>query len=107
MLHVAPEDVWLANLSLFKTPNYSACLVPLNNNMLLTLSGKSLYIKRLFEKLKDIFMKATVLKCIRLIKPTVDENVILQSLLNNPGKKELTIFHFDVTSTVVILGGIY
>uniref|UniRef100_A0A674BBP2 RING-type E3 ubiquitin transferase n=1 Tax=Salmo trutta TaxID=8032 RepID=A0A674BBP2_SALTR len=62
--------------------------------------GKSLYIKRLFEKLKDIFMKATVLKCIRLIKPTVDENVILQSLLNNPGKKELTIFHFDVTSTV-------
>uniref|UniRef100_A0A674BCY9 RING-type E3 ubiquitin transferase n=1 Tax=Salmo trutta TaxID=8032 RepID=A0A674BCY9_SALTR len=61
--------------------------------------GKSLYIKRLFEKLKDIFMKATVLKCIRLIKPTVDENVILQSLLNNPGKKELTIFHFDVTST--------
>nr|XP_023992641.1 E3 ubiquitin-protein ligase rnf213-alpha-like [Salvelinus alpinus] len=62
--------------------------------------GKSLYIKRLFEKLKDVFMNATVLKCIRLIKPTVDENVILQSLLNNPGKKELTIFHFDVTSTV-------
>ncbi|KAM9519265.1 E3 ubiquitin-protein ligase rnf213-alpha-like [Salvelinus alpinus] len=62
--------------------------------------GKSLYIKRLFEKLKDVFMKATVLKCVRLIKPTVDENVILQSLLNNPGKKELTIFHFDVTSTV-------
>ncbi|XP_041755240.2 E3 ubiquitin-protein ligase rnf213-alpha-like [Coregonus clupeaformis] len=62
--------------------------------------GKSLYIKRLFEKLKDNFMKSALLKCIRLIKPTVDENAILQSLLNSPEKKELTIFHFDVTSTV-------
>ncbi|KAJ7989846.1 hypothetical protein DPEC_G00308720 [Dallia pectoralis] len=61
--------------------------------------GKSLYTKRLSEKLKDSTEKSSQLKCIRLIEPRVDENVILQSLLNTP-KKELTIFHFDVTSSV-------
>uniref|UniRef100_A0A6Q2YDT1 RING-type E3 ubiquitin transferase n=1 Tax=Esox lucius TaxID=8010 RepID=A0A6Q2YDT1_ESOLU len=62
--------------------------------------GKSLYIKRLFEKLKDNSNKPSRLKCIRLIKPTADENVILQSLLNSPEKNQLTIFQFDVTSSV-------
>lgn len=40
------------------------------------------------------------MKCIRLIEPNVDENVILQSLLNTPKGEELTMFHFDVTSSV-------
>uniref|UniRef100_A0AAZ3SJB9 RING-type E3 ubiquitin transferase n=1 Tax=Oncorhynchus tshawytscha TaxID=74940 RepID=A0AAZ3SJB9_ONCTS len=62
--------------------------------------GKSLYIKRLYEKLKHSTKKPSLLKCIRLIEPRVDENVILQSLLNTPKSKELIIFHFDVTSSV-------
>ncbi|XP_045076975.1 E3 ubiquitin-protein ligase rnf213-alpha-like isoform X2 [Coregonus clupeaformis] len=62
--------------------------------------GKSLYINRLYEKLKHSTKKPSLLKCIRLIEPRVDENVILQSLLNTPKSKELTIFHFDVTSSV-------
>ncbi|XP_010872579.2 E3 ubiquitin-protein ligase rnf213-alpha isoform X2 [Esox lucius] len=62
--------------------------------------GKSLYIKRLSDKLKHSTKKSSQLKCIRLIEPRVDENVILQSLLNTPKKTELTIFHFDVTSSV-------
>lgn len=71
--------------------------------MFFTLSGKSLYIKRLYEKLKHSTKKPSLLKCIRLIEPRVDENVILQSLLNTPKAKELIIFHFDVTSSVNIL----
>ncbi|XP_069558951.1 E3 ubiquitin-protein ligase rnf213-alpha [Brachyistius frenatus] len=62
--------------------------------------GKSLYIKRLYEKLKDSTKKSSTMKCIRLIEPKVDENVILQSLLDTPKRKELTMFHFDVTSSV-------
>lgn len=42
------------------------------------------------------------MKCIRLIEPNVDENVILQSLLNTPKKKEVMIFHFDITSSVIM-----
>ncbi|XP_010769191.1 E3 ubiquitin-protein ligase rnf213-alpha [Notothenia coriiceps] len=61
--------------------------------------GKSLYIKRLYEKLKHS-KKPSRMKCIRLIEPNVDENVILQSLLNTPKGEELTMFHFDVTSSV-------
>ncbi|XP_028266969.1 E3 ubiquitin-protein ligase rnf213-alpha-like isoform X1 [Parambassis ranga] len=61
--------------------------------------GKSLYITRLFDKLKRITKKPSMMKCIRLIEPKVDENVILQSLLDTKRKK-LTMFHFDVTSTV-------
>ncbi|KAF7667968.1 hypothetical protein LDENG_00038400 [Lucifuga dentata] len=62
--------------------------------------GKSLYIKRLYEKLKQTTKKPTMMRCIRMIEPTVDDNVILQSLLNSPKKTDLTIFHFDVTSSV-------
>uniref|UniRef100_A0AAQ5Y0G2 RING-type E3 ubiquitin transferase n=1 Tax=Amphiprion ocellaris TaxID=80972 RepID=A0AAQ5Y0G2_AMPOC len=62
--------------------------------------GKSLYIKRLYEKLKRSTKKQSLMKCIRLSEPNVDENVILQSLLDTPIRKELTMFHFDVTSTV-------
>lgn len=42
-----------------------------------------------------------MLKCIRLIEPNVDEDAILQSLLNTK-KEELTMFHFDVTSSVIM-----
>ncbi|XP_040012185.1 E3 ubiquitin-protein ligase rnf213-alpha isoform X2 [Xiphias gladius] len=62
--------------------------------------GKSLYIKRLYEKLRHSTKKQSMMKCIRLIEPNVDENVILQSLLDTPKRKELTMFHFDVTSSV-------
>uniref|UniRef100_A0A8C4HAD0 RING-type E3 ubiquitin transferase n=1 Tax=Dicentrarchus labrax TaxID=13489 RepID=A0A8C4HAD0_DICLA len=62
--------------------------------------GKSLYIKRLYEKLKRSTKKSSMMKCIRLIEPNVDENVILQSLLNIPKRKDLMMFHFDITSSV-------
>ncbi|XP_061567180.1 E3 ubiquitin-protein ligase rnf213-alpha-like [Cololabis saira] len=62
--------------------------------------GKSLYIKRLFEKLKQSTDKPSMMKCIRLIEPNVDETAILQSLLDTLKGKELTMFHFDVTSSV-------
>ncbi|XP_035510465.1 E3 ubiquitin-protein ligase rnf213-alpha [Morone saxatilis] len=62
--------------------------------------GKSLYIKRLYEKLKHSTKKSSMMKCIRLIEPNVDENVILQSLLNIPKRKDLMMFHFDITSSV-------
>ncbi|XP_046722736.1 E3 ubiquitin-protein ligase rnf213-alpha isoform X2 [Silurus meridionalis] len=61
--------------------------------------GKSLYIRRLYERLKLITKKPSQLKCIRLIEPRVDENAVLQSMLNTP-KRDLTIFHFDITSSV-------
>lgn len=65
--------------------------------------GKSLYIKRMYENLKKNTKKPSQLKCIRLIDPRIDENVILQSLLNSPKKKELSVYHFDVTTMVVTL----
>lgn len=61
--------------------------------------GKSLYIRRLYEKLK-VTKKPSQLMCIRLIEPKVDENVILQSLLKSPEKEELSVYHFDVTTMV-------
>uniref|UniRef100_A0A3Q3AP92 RING-type E3 ubiquitin transferase n=1 Tax=Kryptolebias marmoratus TaxID=37003 RepID=A0A3Q3AP92_KRYMA len=62
--------------------------------------GKSLYIKRLYEKLKHSTKKQSVIKCIRLIEPNIDETVILKSLLDTPKRKELAVFHFDITSSV-------
>ncbi|XP_028841461.1 LOW QUALITY PROTEIN: E3 ubiquitin-protein ligase rnf213-alpha-like [Denticeps clupeoides] len=62
--------------------------------------GKSLYIQRISEKLEKRTKKQSVLRCIRLIEPRVDENNILHSLFISLGKKELNIFHFDVTSSV-------
>ncbi|XP_056432075.1 E3 ubiquitin-protein ligase rnf213-alpha-like [Gadus chalcogrammus] len=62
--------------------------------------GKSLYVKRLHGKLKRSSERPSVLKCIRLIEPKVDENAILQSLLESTKKEDLTIFHLDVTSSV-------
>ncbi|XP_063075937.1 E3 ubiquitin-protein ligase rnf213-alpha [Engraulis encrasicolus] len=62
--------------------------------------GKSLYIQRMYEKLKSITKKPSMLKCIRLLETRVDENAILHALLNSMERKELTIFHFDVTTSV-------
>ncbi|KAJ8345991.1 hypothetical protein SKAU_G00301840, partial [Synaphobranchus kaupii] len=62
--------------------------------------GKSLYIQRLYEELKKTSKRPSLLKCIRLIDPSVDEKVVLQSLLSSLQKKELTIFHFDITPSV-------
>lgn len=72
------------------------------------ISGKSLYIKRLCEKLQKqhSIQKPSVRKCIRLIEPKVDENVILQSLLNVPKGRELSVFHFDVMSSVICHCGV-
>ncbi|TNM97227.1 hypothetical protein fugu_015383 [Takifugu bimaculatus] len=61
--------------------------------------GKSLYIKRLYERLKHS-AKSSVLKCIRLINPVIDEDDVLQSLLTTPTWTEPVLFHFDVTSSV-------
>uniref|UniRef100_A0A3B5M1E9 RING-type E3 ubiquitin transferase n=1 Tax=Xiphophorus couchianus TaxID=32473 RepID=A0A3B5M1E9_9TELE len=61
---------------------------------------KSLYIRRMYEKLKHSTTKQSMLKCICLIEPKVDETIILQSLLDTSKRKELIIFHFDVTSSV-------
>nr|XP_015798016.2 E3 ubiquitin-protein ligase rnf213-alpha [Nothobranchius furzeri] len=62
--------------------------------------GKSLYIKRLYEKLKHSTKKPTMMKCIRLIEPKIDEMIVFESLFHTPKKKELAVFHFDVTSSV-------
>ncbi|KAJ8263858.1 hypothetical protein GJAV_G00142190 [Gymnothorax javanicus] len=62
--------------------------------------GKSLYIQRLYENLLESACEEdALLKCIRLIEPKVDEGVILNSLLSTP-EKDMTIFHFDVVSSV-------
>lgn len=67
--------------------------------------GKSLYIQRLYEKLEGtVTMGTTFRKCIRLIEPKVDEHIILQSMFETPESKEHKVFHFDVTSSVRILG---
>uniref|UniRef100_A0A8C4L8F9 E3 ubiquitin-protein ligase RNF213 n=1 Tax=Equus asinus asinus TaxID=83772 RepID=A0A8C4L8F9_EQUAS len=66
--------------------------------------GKSLYVKRLHDKLKMKFLgKKVPLKVIRLIDPQVDENQVLGSLLPFLDAQYWTrpmIFHFDVTSSV-------
>ncbi|XP_037112942.1 E3 ubiquitin-protein ligase rnf213-alpha isoform X6 [Syngnathus acus] len=62
--------------------------------------GKSLYIKRIYQSLKEATEERTSRKCIRLIEPSVDEHAILQSLLESARKDKLTVFHFDITSSV-------
>ncbi|XP_061741549.1 E3 ubiquitin-protein ligase rnf213-alpha-like isoform X1 [Nerophis ophidion] len=62
--------------------------------------GKSLYIKRLYETLKASVENPSMMKCIRLIEPSIDENTILKSLLDIRAKKKLIVFHFDITSSV-------
>lgn len=66
---------------------------------LFAMTGKSLYIKRLFERLKHS-AGSSVLKCIRLINPVIDEDVVLRSLMTTPTWTEPVLFHFDVTSSV-------
>ncbi|XP_061604346.1 E3 ubiquitin-protein ligase rnf213-alpha isoform X4 [Phyllopteryx taeniolatus] len=62
--------------------------------------GKSLYIQRLYKKLNHSVEERPRMQCIRLIEPSVDEDAILQTLLNATKKKKLTVFHFDITSSV-------
>ncbi|XP_073477176.1 E3 ubiquitin-protein ligase RNF213 isoform X2 [Aquarana catesbeiana] len=66
--------------------------------------GKSLYVKRLYQKLESRFSsKKPLLKIIRLIKPEVDGNKILESLLpflDGKLKNCPIIFHIDITSSV-------
>lgn len=46
------------------------------------------------------------MNCIRLMEPSVDESAVLQSLLNthqnDRGNDCLVIFHFDITSSVIM-----
>lgn len=71
--------------------------------MFLIISGKSLYVQRLYEKLEASERPGTsCLKCIRLNEPIIDENDILHSLLDTPNQNGLVIFHFDVTTVVRI-----
>uniref|UniRef100_A0A663EII0 RING-type E3 ubiquitin transferase n=1 Tax=Aquila chrysaetos chrysaetos TaxID=223781 RepID=A0A663EII0_AQUCH len=66
--------------------------------------GKSLYVKRLHERLQEMQPDYTkLLKTIRLIEPEVDEDKVLTSLLPFLKRKHQTkpmIFHFDITSSV-------
>uniref|UniRef100_A0A452ISB0 RING-type E3 ubiquitin transferase n=1 Tax=Gopherus agassizii TaxID=38772 RepID=A0A452ISB0_9SAUR len=66
--------------------------------------GKSLYVKRLHEKLKTKLHDTSVpLKTIRLIEPHVDEGKVLRSLLSFlhlQYQQKPMIFHFDITSSV-------
>ncbi|XP_075712304.1 E3 ubiquitin-protein ligase RNF213 isoform X2 [Rhinoderma darwinii] len=66
--------------------------------------GKSLYVKRLHEKLVSSFTaERPVLKTIRLINPEVDENKVLKTLLpflDGKMKNCPIIFHIDITSSV-------
>ncbi|XP_053706651.1 E3 ubiquitin-protein ligase rnf213-alpha isoform X2 [Synchiropus splendidus] len=62
--------------------------------------GKSLYVKRIFEKLQEITPEPPVMKCVRMTQPNVDENLILQTLMNTPNSSQLAVFHIDVTSSV-------
>ncbi|KAM3672048.1 LOW QUALITY PROTEIN: E3 ubiquitin-protein ligase RNF213-like [Ammospiza maritima maritima] len=66
--------------------------------------GKSLYVKRLHERLqKDQPDCTELLKTIRLIEPEVDEDKVLKSLLPFLEREHQTkrmIFHFDITSSV-------
>ncbi|XP_039566699.1 E3 ubiquitin-protein ligase RNF213-like [Passer montanus] len=66
--------------------------------------GKSLYVKRLHERLQKDQPECTeLLKTIRLIEPEVDEDKVLKSLLPFLEREHQTkpmIFHFDITSSV-------
>ncbi|KAM9780063.1 E3 ubiquitin-protein ligase rnf213-alpha-like [Neosynchiropus ocellatus] len=62
--------------------------------------GKSLYVKRIFEKLQEISPEPPVMKCVRMTQPNVDENLVLQTLMNTPNSSQLAVFHIDVTSSV-------
>ncbi|XP_011788597.1 PREDICTED: E3 ubiquitin-protein ligase RNF213 [Colobus angolensis palliatus] len=66
--------------------------------------GKSLYVKRLHDKLKTQLDREKVpLKTIRLIDPQVDESQVLGALLpflDTQYQKVPMLFHLDVTSSV-------
>ncbi|XP_078257499.1 E3 ubiquitin-protein ligase rnf213-alpha-like isoform X2 [Rhinoraja longicauda] len=65
--------------------------------------GKSLYVKRLHEKLKKQSGKDNLLKTIHLLEPQVDENKVLQALfscIKSSKENQPLIFHFDIASTV-------
>uniref|UniRef100_A0A8B9G672 RING-type E3 ubiquitin transferase n=1 Tax=Amazona collaria TaxID=241587 RepID=A0A8B9G672_9PSIT len=66
--------------------------------------GKSLYVKRLHERLQEEQPDCTeLLKTIRLIEPEVDEDKVLKSLLPFLKREHQTksmIFHFDITPSV-------
>lgn len=99
----------LTVLSYFKLINFTdgeyftPKIIHTCHNDICLIAGKSLYIKKLYEKLKHSTKKSSMMKCIRLIEPNVDENVILQSLLNTPKRKDLMMFHFDITSSVIMI----
>lgn len=40
------------------------------------------------------------MKCIRLINPNIDEDVVLQSLLTTTTRTKPVLFHFDISSSV-------
>lgn len=68
------------------------------------ITGKSLYVRRLHERLQAQQPDCTeLLKTIRLIEPAVDEDKVLKYLLPFLKSQQQTqpmIFHFDITSSV-------
>jgi len=78
--------------------------MPLILSVFFVITGKSLYVKRLHERLQEEQPYYTgLLKTIRLVEPEVDEDKVLKSLLPFLKRKHQTkpmIFHFDITSSV-------
>ncbi|CAK6972178.1 E3 ubiquitin-protein ligase rnf213-alpha-like isoform X5 [Scomber scombrus] len=63
--------------------------------------GKSLFVQRLYEKLKENVEQGTAFKkCIRLAEHEINDHKVLQSLYDSPKQKDLKMFNFDVTSSV-------
>ncbi|XP_063149004.1 E3 ubiquitin-protein ligase RNF213 [Candoia aspera] len=66
--------------------------------------GKSLYIKRLHQKMEAKLQgRSVLLRTIRLIEPHVNERKVLNCLfpfLDHKSQKQPMIFHFDITSSV-------
>uniref|UniRef100_A0A8C3XRT9 RING-type E3 ubiquitin transferase n=1 Tax=Chelydra serpentina TaxID=8475 RepID=A0A8C3XRT9_CHESE len=115
-VHVIPQEplrdiqTYLRNHYKVTQPAGSAASV-FNDNMCVGIVsskragvGKSLYVKRLHEKLKTKLHDTSVpLKTIRLIEPHVDEGKVLRSLLSFlhlQYQQKPMIFHFDITSSV-------
>lgn len=69
-----------------------------------SLSGKSLYVQRLCEKLEESTEEGTATKkCIRVTEREVNEHKILTSLYDTLKQKDVKVFHFDITSSVSYL----
>ncbi|KAM6245288.1 E3 ubiquitin-protein ligase RNF213 [Porphyrio hochstetteri] len=116
-VHVVPQRSSLAEIQQYLQQHYrvaqpsSSAASVFKDNMCVGIvsskragMGKSLYVKRLHQRLQAEHPDETkLLKTIRLIEQEVDEDKVLKSLLPFRKRKHQTkpmIFHFDITSSV-------